>query len=58
MFDKSTKSFTQIDTSEYSPNNMLVMKGLLFTSHYDRVQDSGNKISVTDYMQISRKYIH
>lgn len=57
VFDKSTKSFTQIDTSEYSPNNMLVMKGLLFTSHYDRVQDSGNKISVTDlYANKSKVY--
>lgn len=48
VFDLSRKTFEKIKLNEYSPNNMLVKNGLLFVSHFDRVQGEGNKISVID----------
>lgn len=46
VFDIGKKSFEQIQLSEYSPNNLIIKDKRLFVSHYDRVQNQGNKISV------------
>lgn len=46
IFDKNTKTFSQIDLQENSPNNLLVMQDALFVSHFDRVQAQGNKVSI------------
>lgn len=48
VFDKSNATFTQINTNESSPNNLVKIKDWLFVSHYDRVQATGNKISVIE----------
>ncbi len=45
VFDKSNGTFSQINTNEKSPNNLVKTKNWLFVSHYDRVQAAGNKIS-------------
>lgn len=46
VFDYETKTFSQIDTGEASPNNLFVMNDLLFISHFSPVTNIGNKISV------------
>lgn len=48
VFDKVNQTFSQINTKEQSPNNLVVLNDLLFISHYDRVQATGNQISVMD----------
>lgn len=48
VFDIDKKVFEQIELDTYSPNNLIVKNGQLFISHYDRVQNQGNKISVVD----------
>lgn len=46
VFDKNKKVFEQIELNEYSPNNLIINNDLLFISHYDRVQNQGNQITV------------
>ena len=48
VFDIEQKSFEQIQLTEYSSNNLIIEGNLLFVSHYDRIQNQGNKISVVD----------
>ncbi len=48
VFDIEQKSFEQIQLTEYSSNNLIIKDNLLFVSHYDRVQNQGNKISVVN----------
>lgn len=48
VFNRNDNSFSQIDTKEESPNNLVILNNLLFVSHYDSVQTKGNKISVID----------
>lgn len=48
VFDVNKKTFKSIELNEFSPNNLVVKDGKLFISHYDRVQNQGNKISVVD----------
>lgn len=48
VFDVNKKTFKQIELNEYSSNNLVVKDEQLFVSHYDRVQNQGNKISVVD----------
>lgn len=48
VFDINKKTFKAIELNELSPNNLLIKDGKLFVSHYDRVQNQGNKISVVD----------
>lgn len=46
VFDSKKKTFSQIELSENSPNDILKYNDLLIVSHYDRVQAAGNKITI------------
>lgn len=46
VFDKATKQFTQIDTKTHYPLDMFFWENLLFVSHYDKVQNIGNTVSI------------
>lgn len=46
VFDSEEKTFSQIELSENSPNDILKYNDLLIISHYDRVQATGNKITI------------
>ncbi len=46
VFNSEKKSFSQIKLSENFPNDILKHNNLLIISHYDRVQVTGNKITL------------
>lgn len=46
VLDRQTNRISQIDTGSNSPNNLFVRDGMLFISHFDRVQNTGNRITV------------
>lgn len=46
VFNQADHTFNQINTKEESPDNLISLNNLLFVSHYDRVQATGNIISV------------
>lgn len=48
VFDIEKKTFEQIQLTQCSPNNLIIKNGLLFVSHFDRVQNQGNKVSVVN----------
>lgn len=46
VFNQTDHTFSQINTKKESPDNLIALNNLIFVSHYDRVQASGNIISV------------
>lgn len=48
VFDIEKKTFDQIKLTQCSTNNLIIENGLLFVSHFDRVQNQGNKVSVVN----------